>query len=125
MDDGATGRRRRALAVGASLLVVLAGVGVAVGAQTTFQNDVTVAVNDVLAEDAYQGLELGQVRTEFVSIPTATDPTVTVIVNRPADESYPDVAERLGRRIETTTDRSVQVRVEFVDQQRYPEQSGG
>ena len=123
-EDGPAGRRRRALAVGACLLVVLGGVGFAVGAQATFQNDVTVAVNDVLTEDAYQELELVQVRTEFVSVPRATDPTVTVVINRPADESYPDIAERLGRQIETTTDRSVKVRVEFVDEQRYPEESG-
>lgn len=113
-------QRRRLVAVGVGLLLVLGGTGFAIGVQATFQNDVTEAVTTVLEDDAYEDLELVQVRTEFVSAARTTDPTVTVILNRPADRPYPAIAEQLRRRIEATADRSIQLRVEFVEHQHSP-----
>lgn len=119
-DERSPGHRRRVAVIGVVVLLVLASVGVAVGAQAAFQNDVTSAVDTVLSDDSYREVELVQIRTEFVNVPGTSEPTVTVVLNRPADQPYPDIADRLRMQIEATADRSVQVRVEFVDQRRSP-----
>lgn len=104
-----------ALVLGIALLSAVVFSGAIVTAQASFENDVNSAVTDVLEGEAYEDLELAQTRADFVVVPGSEPPGVRVVVYRPADESYPMLATELQAAIEATTDRNVDVRVEFVE----------
>ncbi|MEM4782084.1 MAG: DUF389 domain-containing protein, partial [Halalkalicoccus sp.] len=76
----------------AALLVVLLALGVVVGGEVAFENEVNREVEAVLAEDAYHEVELIEVRTQFADGElTDEDRQVAVVLSRPADEAYPEL----------------------------------
>ncbi|WP_224336015.1 TIGR00341 family protein [Haloprofundus halobius] len=110
--------------LGAAVALVLLG-SIFVGAggllvgQIGFDNDVNTAVEQVMADDQYSDLELTSMQTEVgMSRYFGQTPEVTVVVMRPADESYPDLAETLREQIRRETGRNVAVSVEFREGQR-------
>lgn len=111
-------RRRSVIAVAVVVLIVLVGAGMAVAAQASFENDVNEGVESVLDENAYEELELDRVQTEFVAGRGAETTSVTVELNRPVDEPYPNLAETLADVLSTKTGYDVHVTVEFTEQQR-------
>ena len=102
------------IAVVVGMLVFAAG-GLVIGQYVGYQNDVNDEVRTVLEDDAYDDLELVEVRTEFVGPGTGGEPDVTVVVQRPADVPYPDLVAALEAGLEERTDRAVAVTVEFVE----------
>ena len=117
-DTSLDGRLGPAL-VALALVAAVFGSGVLFTAQASFENEVNSAVGDVLDGGAYEELELVQTRVEFVVVPGSTPPDVRVTVHRPADQPPPQLAADLAAAIEAETDREVNVRVEFVEVQRY------
>ena len=101
------------------LVVAVASLGAAVVTQAAFQNDVNTAATDVLSEDEYDDLGLVKVRTDLAVAPATDTPTVTVVVNRPANEPYPEFALAVGDEIADRSDREVAVTVEFVERRQY------
>ena len=123
--DEATIADRIALPSVSTALLVVAFVGVllftgtAFAAQASFENDVNSGIDEVLDEEEYADLNLVRSQMDFVMVPGSDPPGVQVVVERPADQRYPALAERLGETLAASTDREVAVRVEFVDRQRY------
>ncbi|MFC7045095.1 TIGR00341 family protein [Halobacteriaceae archaeon GCM10025711] len=110
----------RAGAVLAATLVVLGAVaGGALWQHVGFENEVNQAAQDVLDDPEYRSLELVSVRTQFQNGRPGDAQEVTVVLNRPADESYPDLARALGDRVTDRTGRLVAVEIQFVDRVRY------
>jgi hypothetical protein len=73
----------------------------------------------ILDDGAYDDLELVTTSVEFVVVSGSAPPDVTVVFYRPVDASYPTLASDLAASIREPTDRDVNVRVEFVDVQRF------
>ncbi|MFC7099016.1 TIGR00341 family protein [Halobaculum marinum] len=114
----------RYASVAAVALVVLAlfvAAGATVGTQIAFERQANVVAADVVDEERYEALELVSVTTEF-GLPDALlasgDRAVTVVVSRPVDRRYPDLARTIADGIERETGNRVAVTVEFVDRQR-------
>ncbi|WP_049984997.1 DUF389 domain-containing protein [Halobellus rufus] len=105
--------------VALALVVAVLGSGALFTAQSSFENDVNSAVGDVLEDDAYDDLELVQTSAGFVVVPGSAPPDVRVVVQRPVDQPSPRLAADLGAAIADATGREVNVRVEFVETQRY------
>ena len=124
-DDAPEFPIARSVLVGIVLLGILLPVGAAFAMQATFENGVNGAVEDVLAADRYEELELVSTRADFVFVPGSDPPSVQVVVARPADRDYPTLAADLARAIHEETGREVAVHVEFVEGQQYepPDQS--
>ncbi|WP_117591093.1 DUF389 domain-containing protein [Haloprofundus halophilus] len=104
-------------------LLLLGGIFVGAGGllvgQIGFDNDVNTAVEQVLEDDQYDELELTSMQTEVgMARHFGQTPEVTVVVLRPADESYPNLAETLRERIRQETGRDVAVSVEFREGQQ-------
>ncbi|MDL5361567.1 DUF389 domain-containing protein [Halalkalicoccus sp. NIPERK01] len=98
----------------AVLLCLLAGSGVVIAGEVAFENEVNRGVEEVLAEDAYDRVELVDVQTRFADGDlSAGDRRVSVVVSRPADEAYPDLPAALAARIEERTGTAVAVEVEY------------
>ena len=110
-----------------TVAVVCLLVGLLVGASTLlaspvgFERAATEAAEDVLEDDRYEAVELVRLRAD-VGVGIGPGPTdgesVTVLVNRPADTEYPDLADRLATAIADETGKEVAVVVEFTDQSR-------
>ncbi|WP_126661463.1 DUF389 domain-containing protein [Haloterrigena salifodinae] len=96
-------------------MLVFAAGGLVIGQYVGHQNAVNDEVRTVLEDDAYDDLELVEVRTEFVGPGTDGEPAVTVVVQRPADVPYPTLVSTLEAGLEDRTDRDVAVTVEFVE----------
>lgn len=101
-------------------LVVLLGIfGVAGGIvtdQVAVENEIKDVVEGTLTDSEYDRLELRSVQVEVNSVAFFHEtPTVTVVVSRPAGESYPDLADELRTRIEEETGEQVIVSVEYRD----------
>lgn len=107
-----------AVLVGAALVAAVTVSGGLFVAQASFEKDVNSAVDSTLDEEKYSELELIQTRADFVFVPGSPPPDVRIVVQRPADEPYPQLATDLAGTIETTTGREVTVHVEFIDSQR-------
>ncbi|WP_224449780.1 DUF389 domain-containing protein [Haloprofundus salilacus] len=110
-------------AAAAVALLVLAGIFVGAGGllvgQIAFDNDVNTAVEDVLEQEQYGELELTSMRAEVGMVRYfGQTPEITVVVMRPADESYPDLASTIRERIRQETGYDVAVAVEFREGQR-------
>jgi uncharacterized hydrophobic protein (TIGR00341 family) len=102
----------------ASLLVVFVGAGGMLAGQVAFDNAVNTAVEDAMEQEEYAELELASVRTEVGMIRVLDrTPEVSVVVRRPADVPYPDLAETVRQQVQQETDREVHVSVEFVEGQ--------
>lgn len=102
----------------ASLLVVFVGAGGLLAGQVAFDNAVNTAVEDAMEQEEYAELELASVRTEVGMIRFLDrTPEVSVVVRRPADVPYPDLAESVRQQVQQETDREVHVSVEFVEGQ--------
>jgi uncharacterized hydrophobic protein (TIGR00271 family) len=115
--DALRGRRSSVAAV-ATLVVLLVGASTLLAAPVGFERAATAAVEDVVDRDRYEAVELVRVRAD-VGVGVGPEPadggSVTVVVARPADEPYPELAGRIGETIAAETDREVTVVVEFVD----------
>lgn len=110
------GSLRPAMAGLLVLSLVFAGSGYLTVQHVAFERTVTESVEDVLAEPEYDRLVLVAVEAEFGQIPVLDRPsTVTVVVKRPADTEFPDLAASLQRRLTARIDRPVTVEVEFRD----------
>lgn len=84
--------------------------------QMAFERDANRAVADTLDDDAYDDLTLVGVRA---TVPLVRgEYGVTVVVERPVDEPYPVLADRLRWAVAERTGRSVPVEVQFVDRDR-------
>ncbi|MCU4973187.1 TIGR00341 family protein [Halobacteria archaeon AArc-m2/3/4] len=111
-------RRRLQSAVVVTLVagaVLLAG-GFVLAQHVAFENEVNDEVRTVLADEDYDDLELVSVQSEFEDGGLVREETgVTVVVRRPADVAYPDLAATLEDSLEERTDRPIDVVVEFVE----------
>jgi uncharacterized hydrophobic protein (TIGR00341 family) len=109
------------------LLVLLVGATSLLAVPVGFERATTAAVEDVITSDEYEEVELVQVSAD-VGVGIGPGPpdgeSVSVVVGRPADTEYPDLADRLSTAIAEETDREVAVVVEFVDRSRAPPPSG-
>lgn len=101
-----------------ALVSAVAFSGAVFVAQSSFENDVNGAVGDVLDEEQYAELQLAQTRVDFVVVPGSEPPEAQVVVYRPVDEPYPQLAADLATVIGERSDRTVVVSVEFVENQR-------
>jgi uncharacterized hydrophobic protein (TIGR00271 family) len=98
----------------AALVVLLTGLGVVIGGEVAFENEVNRGVEEVLAEDAYNRVELVDVQTRFADGDLSTgDRQVSVVLSRPADEAYPGLPTALAARIEERTGTAVVVETEY------------
>ncbi|MCL7417112.1 MAG: DUF389 domain-containing protein [Halalkalicoccus sp.] len=98
----------------AALVVLLTGLGVVIGGEVAFENEVNRGVEEVLAEDTYDRVELVDVQTRFADGDlSAGDRQVSVVLSRPADEAYPDLPTVLAARIEERTGTAVVVEIEY------------
>jgi uncharacterized hydrophobic protein (TIGR00341 family) len=102
----------------AILVGLLLGATTILAAPITFEREATGAVEDVLESQEYQDVELVRVRANvgvgFGLNPSGGD-SVAVTVNRPADEEYANLPDRLAEAIEEQTGREVGVVVEYQD----------
>ncbi|SHG93551.1 hypothetical protein [Halobaculum gomorrense] len=108
-----------------AVALVLAATFCAAGAlvvQIAFEQGANAAADDVVSQDRYSSLELVSVSVAF-GIPgpvsVVDEREVTVVVSRPADRPYPNLARTLSAHIERETGRSVTVTVEYLERRRY------
>lgn len=110
-----------------TVATILVLVGLLVGATTllaapvTFEREATGAVESVIEQPEYEAVELVRVRADVgvgLGLAPASGDTVTVTVNRPVDNSYPELPDRLATAITDETDREVSVVVEYNDRGR-------
>ncbi|MFC6724745.1 TIGR00341 family protein, partial [Halobium palmae] len=107
------------------LLVLFAGFGGLLADQIAFDNEVNGAVDDVLSQERYSELELREVGVEMGLVSQfGRQPEVTVIVARPAGESYPGLADRLDRTMDRRIEDDVLVSVEYRDRQQSEDPRG-
>jgi uncharacterized hydrophobic protein (TIGR00341 family) len=82
--------------------------------QTVNQN-----VNDVLTDPAYSELELASVTVQYSAGQLfSNEGSVTVVVARPTESTYPQLPDQLKQRIVADTNRKVTVEVQFVEYRR-------
>ncbi|MFC5367626.1 TIGR00341 family protein [Salinirubrum litoreum] len=109
------------LAVGGVLLVSVVLVGGLVSTHVTFEQSANAAVEETLAQEQYEDLELVRVQSAFNPGPLSGQPQeVTVTVRGPVGQTFPEVSDRIRDRLIAETDREPVVRVEFVTSQRSP-----
>jgi len=124
LDGLATLRREWGTVAAVVVLVgLLAVAATLLAAPVAFERAATAAVEDVVTSERYAELELVRVRADVgvgVGPGPADGGSVTVVVSRPVDAAYPDLAARLGAAIAAETGREVAVVVEFTDYSRAP-----
>lgn len=111
-------RRAAAIALVAALLLsgVVLAASAATAQQVTYERSVNVAVDDALDDPEYEALDPVATRNEYGDLsPFTYPPTVTVVISKVDEESYPDLAATLEERIAEETGRDVTVRVRFLD----------
>lgn len=107
------------LAVAVVLLALFVVAGGAVSTHIAFERSANVAVEETLAQDRYEDLELVGVSAGFNPTPMFEErQEVTVTIRRPASESFPEVSNEIQDRLVEETGREPIVRVEFVESQR-------
>ncbi|GAB7017707.1 TIGR00341 family protein [Halostagnicola bangensis] len=109
------------LLVIALLSVVLVGVTYGTHQTAAVEHDVTVELEAMSEDPAYETLEFEEVSVEYelYDFYTGERPAVTVLVERPpGTEESPDFAETVRERLETATSEELAVVVELVDTQR-------
>ena len=105
--------------VGAVVLVLLATFGGSVALtadQTTFEREANRAVVETLESDEYARLNLVGVRATAPIV--GGNYGVTVVIERPADQSFPGLAGDFEQAVAERTGHSVPVEVEYVEQDR-------
>lgn len=111
---------REAAAVGATVLIaalVVLAVGAGFVYQSSFERSVNDVVTDTLDDDDFSGLAV-EGTTIAYSAPGPLDSgpiSVTVVIARTTDQSYPELPQVLDRRITEQTGREVIVRINYVD----------
>ncbi|KAB1194209.1 TIGR00341 family protein [Haloferax sp. MBLA0076] len=114
------GNRTTWVAIALLGLTVL-GPGALLTSHIVFENQSTAAVQTVLDDPTYDSLELLSVRVDFGTAGLSDAPReVTVTVQHPVGEQYPQLASRFGNEIRATTQRDVTVNVEFEERSRSP-----
>ena len=110
------GSLRPAMAALLVVSLVFAGAGYLTVQHVAFERTATDSVEEVLSEPEYDRLALVAVETRFgrTAVFDRSD-EVTVIVKRPADTEFPDLAESIQRRLTTRMNRPIAVEVEFRD----------
>ncbi|WP_435332992.1 TIGR00341 family protein [Haloarchaeobius sp. TZWWS8] len=101
------------------LLLIVTAAGTVLMGKASFDSQTNNAVSKALEAEEYERLELVSVSTDMTGIDLGqgTERGVTVVVNRPADRTYPGLAGRLESRIEQRTGTDVRVTVQFTEQQ--------
>ncbi|WP_435358512.1 TIGR00341 family protein [Haloarchaeobius sp. DFWS5] len=101
------------------LLIVVTAAGTVLVGKASFDSATNEAVTDTLETDEYTQLELVSVSTEMTGIDLGNggERGVTVVVNRPADQAFPDLSRQLERAIEERTGTNVRVTVQFTESQ--------
>jgi uncharacterized hydrophobic protein (TIGR00341 family) len=98
------------------LFVVVAGAGVATYQQITYERTVNQEVSSVLDNSEYANLTYVSTNTEYAFTDGWFESeSVTVTVSRTSDKEYPELANRLQRRLTAATGQNPSVRVHFVD----------
>ncbi|RBI63758.1 TIGR00341 family protein [halophilic archaeon] len=109
-------RKRTPILVAAVVLLAAVG-GVLLGTyeQLSYEQEATETVSDVVADERYAGLDVVAVRSGYATPFLSSSRTVTVVLQRTSGRSYPDLPERLRRRIAAETGEPVTVRVQYKD----------
>lgn len=104
----------RLAATVAVVAVLLLGTTALTGQHLLFQQSINEVVESTMNEDDYRSLSLTGVTVEYGGeTPIGATPNVTVAVSRSTNETFPDLAGTLERRIEERTGRNVAVSVEY------------
>jgi uncharacterized hydrophobic protein (TIGR00341 family) len=107
------------LAAIALLSVFLGGVTYTSMQSAAFQEDTREEIRQIVGNTP--GAELLDVEFQTTDDPTfAQSHRVVVTVGRPSDEEFPDLAERLSRRINDDADNRIAVQVRYVDTETVP-----
>jgi uncharacterized hydrophobic protein (TIGR00341 family) len=110
------GSLRPAMASVLVIALVLAGSGYLTVQHVAFERTATDSVEEVLSSPEYDRLVLVTVESRYGHTPVLEKPgKVTVIVKRPADTAFPDLAASLQRRLTARMNRPMAVEVEFRD----------
>ena len=112
-----TTRRIAVLAASVLLLsVFLGGVTYSTYQQGTFEGDTNREIRTLITE-RYESLRVLDIEFQYTQVPFRRPEQVVVTVGRPADGNYPNLAERIKRRVLDNTDAPVKVQVRFVELQ--------
>jgi len=112
------------VAVVVGLLVFFAFPTVAMIEHVWVENSANGVVQDTLERTEYRELTLRSVSAEFTGFGlVGGEREVDVVVSRPADRAYPDLARDIGRSLEERTGTNVVISVEFEEQTEF--HSGG
>lgn len=113
----ATIKRIGVLALGILLLsAFLGGVTYDAYQQATLEETVNEEINSLVDSQRYSELELLDIKVEYNDDVLFRDPKrVVVMVGRPAQQPYPELASTLDRRIDNSTDRDLLVQVRFIE----------
>jgi uncharacterized membrane protein len=99
------------------LLVFFALPSVAMVQHVRLENSANGAVQDTLEREEYREITLRSVDAEFTGLGVLGGAReVDVVVSRPADRDYPDLAADIGRSLEGRTTAEIAVSVEFEEQ---------
>jgi uncharacterized hydrophobic protein (TIGR00341 family) len=102
--------------VAIALVVLVVAVFFTIYQYFMFDRTVNQNVNDVLTKSEYSRLELATVTVQYGAASLlGQEGSVTVVVVRPAGATYPQLPERLKRRIDADTNRKVTVEVRFIE----------
>ncbi|MFC6942019.1 TIGR00341 family protein [Salinirubellus sp. GCM10025818] len=108
-----------------ALLVFFALPSVAMVQHVRLENSANGAVQDTLEQEEYEELMLRSVQAEFTGLGLLGGPRqIDVVVSRPVDRGYPDLAADIGRSLEERTGTDVAVSVEFAERTEFPSGSG-
>lgn len=105
----------------ASLMILVGaftGAGVVIGQNTTFENRANSAITDTLAQPKYARLTLVEVNTEFRGRPLHDETNsreVSVVLERPDGQSYPQLAGTLQRQVSARTGQPVVLELQYRD----------
>ncbi len=110
------GLLRPAVAALIIISLLLAGSGYLTVQHVAFERTATDSVEEVLSQPEYDDLGLVAVKGQFSQTAVLDEPRkVTVVVKRPADTEYPDLAQSLQGQLTARMDHPIVVEVEFRD----------
>ncbi|WP_115862562.1 TIGR00341 family protein [Halorussus litoreus] len=99
-----------------ALLLVVGGAAAATYQQITYEQTVNQEVASVLDDQAYANLTFVQTSIQYGFTADLFEPeTITVTISRTSDREYPELANRLQRRVAAETGQNPALRVRFVD----------
>ena len=107
------------LVVGALVIALFASAGGLVWTHVSFEQSANIAVEETLAQERYDELELIGVNTAFSPALFSTQhQRITVTIRRPAGQPFPHISSEIRVRTRSATDRDPIVLVEFVESLR-------